>query len=142
MINKYGNLSIQYKEKLVKLIEYKQNIVVFLQSVIFEFDENLQLKMKNHTPTMNKKYKHELMEDTLDFKNNFFSLVLYIMKDLDDIDVFKVYIFYIFYIFSIFSNIFYIFIFFLFFLFFLYFLYYLMVFRLFGKEFSRLWEMI
>ena len=86
-------MKIQYKDKLVRLIEYKQNILDFIQCIIFEFDENLQLKLKNNTPTLNKKLKYEMIDDSLDFKNNFFSLVLYVMKDLgtQDIDVFKVF---------------------------------------------------
>jgi len=101
VIKKYGELQIQYKDKFVRLIEYKQNILDFIQCIIFEFDENLQLKLKNNTPTLNKKLKYEMIDDSIDFKNNFFSLVLYVMKDLgaQDIDVFKVFLgnFFIFY---------------------------------------------
>lgn len=90
IINKYSEFKVLFKEKFVKLIEYKKNIFDFVQCIIFEFDENLQIKLKSNTPT--KKKKNEMIEDTLEFKNNFLSLVLYVMKDLGDesIEVFKV----------------------------------------------------
>lgn len=90
IINKYSEFQVLFKEKFVKLIDYKKNIYEFVQCIIFEFDENLQIKLKSNTPT--KKKKNEMIEDTLEFKNNFLSLALYVMKDLGDesIEVFKV----------------------------------------------------
>ena len=91
IIKKFGDLEIIYGKKQ-KLVEYKQKILVFIQCQVYDYEKNLQLKLKNNTPTTMKKNKDEFIEDSQDFKNNFFALVFYILKDLmaKDMDFFKV----------------------------------------------------
>jgi len=95
IIKKYGEMKILFHGKSVQLNDYKQNILDFIQYMVFDYEKNLQLKLKNNTPTTTKKSKEDL-EDSQDFKNNFFALVLYIIKDLvsKDLDFFKVYNFF------------------------------------------------
>lgn len=90
VVNRYSDLQVMTRDKMVRLSDYKKNIFEFVICIIFEFDENLQLKLKSNTPT--KKSKNEMIEDTLEFKNNFFSLTLFVMKDLteENLEVFKV----------------------------------------------------
>lgn len=64
--------------------EMRKEILEIVANVVYKFGLQMELK-KNGTPSTRKKV--DFLKDSLEFKNNFFSLVLIVLTDFTDNDV-------------------------------------------------------
>lgn len=82
IVSAYKEMKIIFNGKKLILGSLKETILQTITSLIYKNVPILQ--SNNGTPTI--KNKKNRFDDTLEFKNNFFSLVLYIIFDLHDTD--------------------------------------------------------